>query len=154
MCGFLLLLLLLQQRLKQQAEKQKEKKTDPSVNRQQSLMASWLRRPASQPTGAAGDPHRGPQGPRGPLPSPTAKGAPLVLVLDEEEQAGAGAKTELRKAAELEAAAWRAAAEDKEGFVAAVEGLANCMSPRSNPKPSDRAAPTQPEGLGFRDFKF
>lgn len=142
-----------QQRLQQQAEKQKTKKTDPSVNRQQSLMASWLRRPAAPAGGSGlhtgGGPPGSSQGSRGPTggapQSPGGGGAPggecpLVVVLDEEEQADIRQKAELRKAAEAEAVAWRVAPEDKEGFVGAVERLASCTYTPINPDPETYTA--------------
>lgn len=123
-----------QQRLQQQSEKQKEKKADPSVNRQQSLMASWLRRPIPSPTGGrlAGTPAagscRGSQesGPSAAAAEGDSKNEGVVVVLDEEEQAVLQSKRELRRAAEAEATAWKATAEDREGFIELIEDLARC----------------------------
>lgn len=124
-----------QQRQQQQAEKQKVKKTDPSVNRQQSLMASWLRRPPAPVSGGplgSGTPGSAqgarppPGGPHQALGVTTGEDGGLVVVLDEEEQADIRQKMELRRAAEAEAIAWRVAPEDKEEFVEVVERLAGC----------------------------
>ncbi|KAL8455889.1 hypothetical protein Emag_000263 [Eimeria magna] len=123
------------QKLQQQAEKQKEKKADPSVNRQQSLMASWLRRPAvsASPGGGPPGPHGGPLGGTQGSTSPSAaagSGAEeqgsggVVVVLDEEEQELLQERLEISRAAESEATAWKTAPEDRKEFVAAVEALA------------------------------
>ncbi|KAL8275587.1 hypothetical protein Esti_000538 [Eimeria stiedai] len=130
------------QKLQQQAEKQKEKKADPSVNRQQSLMASWLRRPAASaspgggpPGGPPGGPLAGTQGSTSPCAAagigaeePGSGG--VVVVLDEEEQELLQERTEITRAAEAEATAWKAAPEDRKDFIAAVEALANCAMQR------------------------
>ncbi|KAL8442189.1 hypothetical protein Emed_007387 [Eimeria media] len=129
------------QKLQQQAEKQKEKKADPSVNRQQSLMASWLRRPAasSSPGGGPPGPHGGPlTGTQGSTSPSAAAGSGaeeqgsggVVVVLDEEEQALLQQRLEISRAAEAEATAWKAAPEDRKEFIAAVEALANCAMQR------------------------
>ncbi|KAL8436360.1 hypothetical protein ACSSS7_001760 [Eimeria intestinalis] len=132
------------QKLQQQAEKQKEKKADPSVNRQQSLMASWLRRPAASASPGGGGPLGGAQA--GPLAagtqsstSPSAAAGSgseeqvsggVVVVLDEEEQELLQERIEVSRAAEAEATAWKAAPEDRKDFIAVVEGLANCAMQR------------------------
>ncbi|KAL8429394.1 hypothetical protein Efla_001232 [Eimeria flavescens] len=133
------------QKLQQQAEKQKEKKADPSVNRQQSLMASWLRRPAASSalgTSPAGGPSGALVGAPPASASAAAAGAAgeeeqngngIVIVLDEDQQQVLNERLEVSRAAETEAAAWKAAPEDKKEFVELVEALAQCAMQRHRP---------------------
>lgn len=138
------------------------KKVDKEINRQQTLMASWLKRqmpvasPQQQlPVVALDGAQTSPTGPNAAAVAPdSADSASLQRDLSfgkETLTAAEAARASLRRAAETEASFWRVGPDEREAFVDALQELATstrCLL--ASPSASQRQS--SDERLGAKCF--